>query len=144
MIKKILASQTYQTKVVPISLFLVVELLFLLAFNLGNLAVAYRVIALVLAVLLLPTFLESINKDMAKGFLFVFLPLVIFLLAMTFSPVFVTPEGLIPSQSVTLLNRRFFVLLMTFVGAISFLLLGYFVSHTTLISKHNFIFFFFL
>ena len=140
MIEKILNNETYKQKIVPIALFLVVELMFLLAFNLGDLGIAYRLIAFVLALILLPTFLKTLNDDIARGFIFVFLPLVIYLLSVTFSPVFSIQEGLIPSQSVTLLNRGFFQLLATFVGAISFLFLGYFVSRTNLLSKYNFIF----
>ncbi|MGE4341698.1 MAG: hypothetical protein AB7E23_01185 [Bacilli bacterium] len=140
MINKLLNNETYKNKIVPISFFLVVELMFLLAFNLGDLGNAYRLIAFILAVLLLPTFLKSLNEDMAKGFIFVFLPLVIYLLSMAFSPVFGQHADNLYSPSISLLNRGFFTLLMSFVGGIAFLVLGYFVSRTNVISKTNFIF----
>lgn len=140
MINKILNSERYTTKIVPISLFLVIELMLLLAFNLGDLGVVYRAFAIVLAIILLPKYLKSFADDLSRGFMFVFLPLVIYLLSVTFSPVFVSQSDLIPSQSVTLLNRGFFTLLMSFVGALAFFLLGYFVSHTKFLAKHNFMF----
>lgn len=140
MINKILNSENYKNKVRPIALFLVIELMFLLAFNLGDLGNAYRLIAFVLALVLLPTYLKSLNEDMAKGFIFVFLPLVIYLLSMTFSPVFSQHPQNLYSPSLSLLNRGFFTLLMSFIGGIAFLILGYFVSRTNIISKTNFIF----
>lgn len=140
MIDKIIKNERYKSKVVPITLFLVIELMLLVAFNLGNLGIAYRGIALVLAVILLPNYFKTLGEDLAKGFLFVFLPLVLYLLTVVFSPVFLKQNELIPSQSVTLLNRGFFSLLMTFVGALAFFLLGYFVSNTKVLAKNNFIY----
>ena len=70
-----------------------------------------------------------------------FLPLVIFLISMAFSPVFGSHPSELFSPSISLLNRDLFTILMTSVGGIAFLLLGYFISRTKLISKTNFIFF---
>jgi len=139
-INKILNNENYKNKIVPIGLFLAIELMFLLAFNLGDLGVAYRLIAFLLALVLLPTYLKQLNEDIGKGFIFVFLPLVIYLLSMAFSPVFISHPDNLLSPTISLLNRGFFTLLMSFVGAISFLLLGYFVSRTNILSKINFIF----
>ncbi len=124
----------------PIALFLVVELMFLVAFNLGDLGNAYRLIAFILALVLLPTFLKSLNEDLAKGFIFVFLPLTIYLLSMAFSPVFSHQSEALFNPSLSLLNRGLFTIIMSFVGGIAFLLLGYFVSRTQILSKTNFIF----
>ena len=59
---------------------------------------------------------------------------------MAFSPVFGQHADNLYSPSISLLNRGFFTLLMSFVGGIAFLVLGYFVSRTNVISKTNFIF----
>jgi len=140
-IEKIVNNATYKYKVVPIAIFLVIELMFLLAFNLGNLGSAYRLFAILLVIVLLPAFLKTLNEDLTNGFIFIFLPLVIFLISMAFSPVFGSHPSELFSPSISLLNRDLFTILMTSVGGIAFLLLGYFISRTKLISKTNFIFF---
>lgn len=139
MINKILANETYTKKIVPVTLFLVIELMFLLSFNLGDLGVTYRVIALVFALVLLPSFLKTLNDDFGNGFIILFLPLVIYLLSMAFSPVFTfAPEN--PSSNLATINRDPFTIIFTILGSIAFLLLGYYVSRTKLLSRLNFIF----
>lgn len=136
---KILKNENYTKKIVPISIFLTLELLFLLAFNLGDLGVAYRGFALLFAVALLPFFLKILKVDLSNGLIIVIFPLVIYLITMAFSPVF-SYQPATPASTMATLSRDWFTLTMTILGSISFLLLGYFISRTTMIAKQNVMF----
>lgn len=105
-------------------IFLVLELLLLVGFNLGDLGFFYRIIALVLAILILPNVIDKDQKGI-KQIILLLLPSFLLGVASMFSPVFGYPPNGIFYESDVYLNIPFYEVMMLFLGGMAFSVLGY-------------------
>lgn len=111
-------------RLIPAIILLTVELLLLITFNLANIGTVYRVIAIILAILLLPLLLKG-SKHPVKEIIVLLIPVFLLGIAAVLSPVFGSPgDGQYYSNQVYL-NNGVFDLIFIFFGSLAFVILGY-------------------
>lgn len=126
-------NKTYLEKIYPLAIFLAVELMFLIGFNFGDFALIWRILAFVLAAVLVPVLFKELDTSLTRGLFLVLAPLFLYTIITLFAPAYKTGET--ESVRVILMQRSVFTLLFNVLGLLSIVLLGYFVSRSNVIKS---------
>ena len=76
-----------------LTLFLALELMLFIAFDLGNIGVVLKGIAIVFAIILLPLFWKETKADLASGLYFLLMPLFFYGVFLLLSPAYGKYDG---------------------------------------------------
>lgn len=116
-----------------LTLFVALELMLFIAFDLGNIGIILKGIAVVFALILLPLFWEETKADLASGLYFLLMPLFFYGIFLLLSPAYGKIEGF-NSQVVTTMGYSMFERLISAFSLLAIILLGYFLQKSRVFS----------
>ena len=116
-----------------LTLFLALELMLFIAFDLGNIGVVLKGIAIVFALILLPLFWKETKADLASGLYFLLMPLFFYGVFLLLSPAYGKYDGF-AGPSITIMNYSMFERLISAFALLAIILLGYFLQKSRVFS----------
>lgn len=120
--------EKYDNNVKLVFLFIIFELLFFVALNLGGLIKIFEIVALILVAVSIPVFLKAMKGDFSTELLIYASPMIIYGVALLFSYTYkAAPEGAM-SQGYIFMGRSTLDLLVSILGVASFFMLGVFIN----------------
>ncbi len=116
-----------------LTLFLALEVMLFIAFDLGNVGILLKGVAIVFAIILLPLFWKETKADLADGLYFLLMPLFFYGIFLLLSPAYAKYDGF-SSPSQTIMNYSMFERLISAFSLLAIILLGYFLQKSRVFS----------
>lgn len=129
----VMKNKTRAENIRLLTLFLALEIMLFIAFDLGNIGTILKSVAIVFAIILLPLFWKETKADLASGLYFLLMPLFFYGIFLLLSPAYGKYDGYI-SQSFTIMGYSMFEQIISAFALLAIILLGYFLQKSRVFS----------